>query len=65
MLEDMKKTCEYLKIEVSDEQLVAGRFLESRGLAFCGHFGTENVIQKADELFDLECEKALEKGLLN
>ncbi len=59
MLEDMKKTCEYLKIEVSDEQLIAGRFLESRGLMFCFHFGTENAIRKADKLFDLECEKAL------
>ena len=65
MLEDMKKTCEYLKIEVSDEQLVAGRFLESRGLRFCCEFGYENVIQKADDLFERECEKAMVTGSLN
>jgi hypothetical protein len=64
MLSDMKETCKYLKIEVTEEQLIAGRYLESRGLMFCGHFGIENVIEKADILFDLECERAKEEGLL-
>lgn len=65
MLSDMRNTCEYLKIKVSEEQLIAGRYLESRGLMFCCEFGHDNAIQKANDLFELECEKAMEEGLLN
>ena len=60
----MEETCKYLNIEATEDQLIAGSFLESRGLRFCCEFGTDNAIEKADALFDVECEKAIEVGLL-
>ena len=52
---NMREMCRYLTIEATEEQLIAGRFLESRGRMFCGHFGTDNAVKLADELFDQEC----------
>ena len=63
-MRDMKSACDQLKIKVTEDQLIAGRYLESRGLSFCVHFGTSNVTEKANILFNLECEKALEVGLI-
>lgn len=51
----MEETCKYLNIEATEDQLIAGSFLESRGLRFCCEFGTDNVIEKADEMFFQEC----------
>ena len=51
----MKEMCEYLKIKVTEDQLIAGSFLESRGLRFCGEFGNRKHIEKADEMFFEEC----------
>lgn len=51
---DMKETCKHLNIDATEEQLIAGNFLESRGQRFCVDFGYENAIAKADDLLDLE-----------
>jgi hypothetical protein len=51
----MKEMCEYLKIKATEDQLIAGSFLESRGLRFCCEFGTDNAIEKADKIFFEEC----------
>ena len=59
-MSEMKEMCEQMGIEVTEDQLVAGRYLESRGQKFCGHFGYENAIDKADELFLKECEEVLQ-----
>lgn len=64
-MDTMEQWCKRMMIEVTDEQLVAGYYLESRGLRFCCEFGYENVIQKADDLFERECEKAMVTGSLN
>ena len=54
-MRDMKAICEQLNIEVTEEQLIAGRFLESHGYWFCCNFGYQNCVQMADELFFEEC----------
>lgn len=43
-----------LNLPVTEEQAKACRFLESRGHMFCGDFGTENAIQKANMILALE-----------
>lgn len=44
--------------ELTDEQVTASRFLESRGLRFMCEFGTANAVELADALFKKECEEA-------
>ena len=56
MAMDMRQRCSYLKIEVTEEQLTAGNYLESRGFRFCAHFGYESAVAMADELFKKECD---------
>lgn len=60
----MEEWCKYLKIPMTEDQIIASRYAESRGLKAMVDFGYGNVIAKADRLFDLECEKAIEVGLL-
>ena len=61
----MADWCKRLNMPLTEDQLIAGRYLESRVARFLVEFGYGNAVAKADELFDLECEKALEVGLLN
>lgn len=58
----MAETCRYLRIRTTAQQLRAGRYLESRGQVFCGHFGTENAIRIAREL--RRKERAKDKAFL-
>ena len=53
---NMADTCRYLAIPVTGEQLAAGKYLESRAQIFCAHFGIDNAVQMADDLFEKECE---------
>lgn len=58
-MESMVWYVEQLKLNVTEAQMIAGRYLESRGLKFCIDFGYENVIEFADTLFAKECELAM------
>jgi hypothetical protein len=62
--DSMETWCKRLEIPVTEDQLIASRYLESRNARFLCDFGYGNAIQKADILFDLECAKALEVGLI-
>ena len=53
-MSEMKKLCENLKIKATEDQLVAGKYLESRGKRFGVDFGVKNAESLADELFDSE-----------
>lgn len=56
-MKDMKTACEILDVPVTEQQLIAARVLESRGLRFCVEFGILNAVEKAEWLLDEECEK--------
>jgi hypothetical protein len=60
----MQEWCEYLKMPLTEDQRIAGLYLESRRAKFLVDFGYANAVAKADALFDVECEKAIEVGLL-
>jgi hypothetical protein len=57
--------CKRLNMPLTEDQMIAGRYLEARGARFLIEFGYGNAVAKADELFQLECEKALELGLIH
>ena len=57
VMNSMEWYVNYLGLEATEDQLVAGRFLESRGQRFCCEFGILNAVEKADAIFDQECEK--------
>jgi hypothetical protein len=61
----MEDWCKRNNIPLSEDQVVAARYLASRGARFLCEFGYGNAVEKADILFELECEKAMEYGLLN
>ena len=54
-MDTMEEWCKRLNIEATEDQLIAGSFLESRGLRFCCEYGTDNAIEKADKIFFEEC----------
>jgi hypothetical protein len=60
----MENWCREHKIKITPEQVIAAKYLRSRGARFMIDYGYENSTQSADALFDLECEKALEVGLI-
>ena len=64
-MDSMVDWCQSKKIPLTEDQVIASHYVESRGMRFFIEFGYENVVSRADELFNLECEKALEVGLLN
>lgn len=39
--------CQMLGLKMSVDQQRAARFLEARGMIFCGHFGTDNCVDIA------------------
>jgi hypothetical protein len=54
----MKWYVKTLGLEATEEQLIAGRFLERVGhQRFCIEFGILNAVEKADTLFEQECAK--------
>ena len=54
-MESMEHYVKQLNLPATEEQLIAGQFLESRGQRFLIDFGYENAVEKADELFVTEC----------
>ena len=54
-MDSMEEWCKRLKIPVTEDQLIAGHYLESRGKRFLCEFGYENAESLADDLFDQEC----------
>jgi hypothetical protein len=53
----MAECMKSMKFDVTEEQFIAARFCESRGLRFLCEFGIENAIPIADKIFDEECAK--------
>lgn len=47
----MKEWCEKNDVPLTEDQVAAGEFLESRGQRFLVEFGYENAVEKADMLF--------------
>jgi len=60
----MEKWCKEHGIPLTDEQVTAAAYCRSRQLQFLVDYGYGNVVATADALFTLECEKALELGLI-
>jgi len=56
---DMGQWCREHGIPVTEDQLTAEKYVRSRGERFMIDFGYENVIAKADALFDKECNALL------
>ena len=63
-MDTMVGWCKRLNMPLTEDQRIAGLYLESRHAKFLVDFGYANAVAKADALFDLECEKALEAGLI-
>lgn len=63
-VDTMEEWCKRLKMPLTEDQKIAGKYLESRHSTFLIDFGYGNAVAKADALFDLECEKAMEEGLI-
>jgi hypothetical protein len=63
-MDSMVDWCRSNKIPFTEDQEIAEKYILSRGARPFIDYGYANVIQKADILFDLECEKALEVGLI-
>lgn len=63
-MDTMQDWCKRLNIPLTEDQAISGRYLESRHAKFLINFGYGNAVAKADELFDLECEAALQVGLI-
>jgi hypothetical protein len=53
----MEEWCKSNDIPLTEDQVIASRFCQSRGLRFLCEFGWDNAIAKADELFQREVEK--------
>lgn|GEM_PF-6133382 len=56
-MDTMAECMKSMKFDVTEEQFIAARFCESRGLRFLCEFGIENAIPIADKIFDEECAK--------
>ena len=63
-MDTMEEWCKRLKMPLTEDQAISGRYLEARGARFLIDFGYGNAVAKADALFDIECEKAIEVGLI-
>ena len=61
----MEDWCKNHGIKFSEDQIIAENYIRSRGYKPFVDYGYDNVIVRADALFELECEKAMEVGLLN
>jgi hypothetical protein len=61
----MEEACRKFNIQVTEQQLASARWIEAKGFIFACHFGVENVIQLATEVLTLECQKDIERGLIN
>ena len=55
-MENMEWYVKEFHLPATEEQLIAGRYLESRGFRFLCEFGYGNAVKKADILFANECE---------
>jgi hypothetical protein len=55
-MDSMERYVKELNLPATEEQLIAGRYLESRGFRFFCEFGYENAVREADILFENECE---------
>lgn len=51
MRRDAQQLAWALGIVLSKSQVVVCEYLESRGLRFCVHFGTDNCVQMAADLY--------------
>lgn len=53
--------CELLHVgpenEPSDEVVLAASYLQAKGLGFCSHFGFENAVKIAEEMYQAEMSK--------
>lgn len=58
-MDTMESWCHSQAQELTEEQVTAARYLESRGKRFMVDFGTENAVKLADQLFQKECEQVL------
>ena len=63
-MDTMEEFCRNQNIPLTEDQIVAEKYLRSRGARFLIEYGYGNAVMKADALFTLECEKALEAGLI-
>ena len=64
-MDSMVAWCRSNKIPLTEEQVVSENYIRSRGARFMVDYGYENVVASADILFEFECAKAMEVGLLN
>lgn len=63
-MDTMEAFCKSEGIPLTEEQLVAESYIRSRGAKWLIDYGYSNVISRANMLFEVECEKALELGLI-
>ena len=63
-MDSMVDWCRANKIPLTEEQIIAENYVRSRGAKFFVDYGYENVVSRADELFNLECEAAMQIGLI-
>jgi len=54
-VDSMVDWCRSNKIPLTEEQIIAENYIRSRGAKFFVDYGYENVVSRADELFNLEC----------
>ena len=64
-MDSMVDYCRSNKIPFTEDQEIAEIYIRSRGARPFIDYGWGNVVAKADELFNMECERAMEKGLVN
>jgi hypothetical protein len=53
----MEDWCKEKGIPLTDDQVISSLYCRAKGLRFMIDYGYENVIAKADEVFDRECDK--------
>ncbi len=61
----MADWCKSNGVPLSEEQIVAASYLQSRGARFLIDFGYQNAVDKANDLFNSECERAIQEGLIH
>lgn len=64
-MNSLEEWCRKNFIRFDEEQSSFERYLRSRGAKAFVDYGYENLEEKAKQLFEFECQRAIEQGLVN